>query len=840
MASQNGHDPGTANSGVVKVGRNALLVLATAAALAATAIHEGYVGIVDGKFAAVLAGGLVVMLGLSLVESFGRILSLMVAITVIELVKEALGIRYGLWAYQGRDGGFLFGVVAWVLAGLSVYTLAKWVISPFVRRWVGTPTRAFHTPILLGLAGLSFALLAFSGPPVGPGLWVLYAVLLVLGAWRMRRCDLAMLLSVVVLGWGVGNLSEYLGSRAGIWTFPGHPGYPPLYLVFGLWPIDLIAQIALARLLVPREVVFQRVAEAALTRGWSAPWVAEEEKAEPLLKQERWAQWFFRGSALVYFVVGVMFIAIPDTILVWANGLSASLRTGLPPIPTGGGHFWTALAFSMMMTIAGICMAAQYNLRRNNGLVILLLISKSASAVSGFVLFATQHPYFAYLAIGLVDGSLFLASLYFLVLANRGYLLRQTFYLHQPPKPMGPTPATTVVCRKDAGLGQAIVQGQDVRDRKFALLGQVLDEAGFWTALEREFQASRKADRADFRVVIKPNFMFLHAKEDVTTYTDPGLVMRLVDLIKARGFTQVKLVEAQSTYGNYYRNRQVRKVAANIGYDLQRYEIVDLTDEKVPYDYGHRLGMHVAGPTWRDADFRVSFAKNKTHMFCNYTLTIKNIYGTLPEQNKLNEYHTKREYDWPTIETLKHFPVHFGIIDAILSADGQFGVLACATPRLTDTIIAGESILAVDWVGAKKMGLDPDAKGIGRFLQLAIEAFGRPAEINWVGDRSTYSPWTNVSELLVKPLDLLEESYTLSNWWFGCFSAMSPDFPVRKGAPWHIRLLRWALSPLKKKLYHYDYLGSDPVPRCDDNPPDTDHGALPLACREDITSTGFI
>jgi hypothetical protein len=289
--------------------------------------------------------------------------------------------------------------------------------------------------------------------------------------------------------------------------------------------------------------------------------------------------------------------------------------------------------------------------------------------------------------------------------------------------------------------------------------------------------------------------------------------MHLVDLIRQKGFTQVRLVEAQSTYGNYYENREVRNVAANVGYDLNRYDVVDLTKEKEPFDYGPPLGLHVVGPTWQKADFRVSFAKNKTHVFCNYTLTLKNVYGTLPEQNKLIEYHTKREYDWPTIQTLNCFKVHFGIIDAILSADGQFGVIACNNPRTTDTIIAGKNLIAVDWVGAKKMGLDPDAPDVGRFLQLAIEASGRPKKIDWVGDQSTYSPWTNVSELIVKPLDLLEESYTLSNWWFACVSALSSDFPLKDGVPWHVRLLRQALAPLKKKLFLYDYLGSDPKPR---------------------------
>ncbi len=143
--------------------------------------------------------------------------------------------------------------------------------------------------------------------------------------------------------------------------------------------------------------------------------------------------------------------------------------------------------------------------------------------------------------------------------------------------------------------------------------------------------------------------MFAHAKLDPSTYTDPELVEHLVERIREKGFTNIAVAEAQSTLGNYYDNRTVQNMASYLGYSATNYRIVDLTLEKEPHDYGGMLGRHFIGPTWRDADFRVSFAKNKTHIFSGYTLTLKNIYGTFPTQDKLKAYHTKRETDWPTI-----------------------------------------------------------------------------------------------------------------------------------------------------------------------------------------------
>jgi uncharacterized protein (DUF362 family) len=375
-------------------------------------------------------------------------------------------------------------------------------------------------------------------------------------------------------------------------------------------------------------------------------------------------------------------------------------------------------------------------------------------------------------------------------MANKAFLEAHTVYFQKPPTILVSTGPTTVAAFKG--------------DDKFELLELVLEKTGFYDLLQKHFHLSGKSREA-FSVVIKPNFMFTHSKKDISTYTDPELVEALVDRIANRGFTNITVVESQSTYGNYYDNREVLKVAQYIGYSTNKnYRIVDLTQEKVPYDYGGRLERHFVGPTWRDGDFRISFAKNKTHTFCHYTLTLKNIYGTLPMQDKLKEYHTKREYDWPTIETLMHFPVHYGLIDAFVSADGQFGVITCPNPKWTKTIIGGENLLAVDWVGAKKMGLDPDDPKVGRYLPLAMEAFGRP-EVLWIGDTSVYEPWENVNEVVIQSLDIIEEAYAFSDWWFSALTAMDPYFPLKKKG-YFLLLLRKLLAPIKRIFYKYDYL----------------------------------
>ncbi|MFA6149577.1 MAG: DUF362 domain-containing protein, partial [bacterium] len=281
-----------------------------------------------------------------------------------------------------------------------------------------------------------------------------------------------------------------------------------------------------------------------------------------------------------------------------------------------------------------------------------------------------------------------------------------------------------------------------IRDEdKFAALDRVLGETGFDGILETRLKDSGKA-REDFSIVIKPNFMFAYDKRDRSTYTDPGLVHHLVKRLRDLGFGNLSVVEAQSTYGEYFDKRSVREMAAYLGYDGKAgYGVVDMTlDADETRQLGPHLGNHPVSRIWREADFRISFAKNKTHAYAYYSLTLKNIYGALPLADKFKEYHCGRGIFETTIEYLTAFPVDYGLVDAWLSADGPFGVFADPGPNETNTIIGGADLVAVDWIAASKMGIDPM---ISPYMKLAVEAFGKP-EIRLVGDPNPYRPWLNV------------------------------------------------------------------------------------------------
>ncbi len=336
-------------------------------------------------------------------------------------------------------------------------------------------------------------------------------------------------------------------------------------------------------------------------------------------------------------------------------------------------------------------------------------------------------------------------------------------------------------------------------DDKFAALDRVLEVTGLDSIAEEKLAASGKP-RSAFVIAIKPNFMFAYDKRDHTTYTDPELVHHLVRRLRDRGFEAIKVVEAQSTYGEFFDKRSVREMADYLGYDASvGYEVVDMTEDATEKQhFGPHLGFHPVSRVWRDADFRISFAKNKTHAYSFYTLTLKNIYGALPMANKFKEYHCARDIYHTTLEYLTAFPVHYGLVDGYLSADGPFGIFADTAPNETRTIIGGSDLIAVDWVAATKMGIDPM---ISPYMKLAVKAFGKP-EIHLAGDPNPYRPWLNVPVALT----LFTHKGLDANWYFGnlvytAAAQMDETHFHHKSRSWFIRFLRQLTVPIRRLFF---------------------------------------
>jgi len=132
-----------------------------------------------------------------------------------------------------------------------------------------------------------------------------------------------------------------------------------------------------------------------------------------------------------------------------------------------------------------------------------------------------------------------------------------------------------------------------------------------------------------------------------------------------------------------------------------------------------------------------------------------------------------------------------------VSADGPFGIFADKHPNRTGTVIGSEDIIAADWVGAEKMGLDPMISG---YMKQAVEAFGKP-EIELVGDRAVYPDWVNVWDVLPPFLfGGVDKHYYFGNLFYSVFSYMDPKFGY-KDPNLAKRFLRTLADPIKELFF---------------------------------------
>ena len=116
---------------------------------------------------------------------------------------------------------------------------------------------------------------------------------------------------------------------------------------------------------------------------------------------------------------------------------------------------------------------------------------------------------------------------------------------------------------------------------KFKALDQIIQMTGFFNNLEA-IRKEKGKNKENFSIIIKPNFMFMYSLKDRTTFTDPELVEHLVTRIWEKGYRNIAVAEARSTYGTFFTNREVSTVANYIGLDgvcpgEEKYRIVDLS-----------------------------------------------------------------------------------------------------------------------------------------------------------------------------------------------------------------------------------------------------------------------
>jgi uncharacterized protein (DUF362 family) len=262
-------------------------------------------------------------------------------------------------------------------------------------------------------------------------------------------------------------------------------------------------------------------------------------------------------------------------------------------------------------------------------------------------------------------------------------------------------------------------------EEKLPLVHRLLDDSGLTAALEARARELNKRV-ADLQVAVKVTFMLGYDHRDTSVITDPDLVAALADYLTARSCRNIRVVEGRNVYDSFYCNRTVENVARYFGYQSQHYRIVDTTEEQVAHEYFRGMAAYTVGKTWKEADFRITFGKLRSHPSHVAYLALGNVEGVGARCHDF--IFTERQAHRLTtiMMLLDEFPPHFALLDAYDSAaDGLIGVMGCSKPRIPRRLYASVDALALDTVVLTHIGVkDPRDSDI---VNAACHWFGSTA-----------------------------------------------------------------------------------------------------------------
>ncbi|HTU89908.1 MAG TPA: DUF362 domain-containing protein [Gemmataceae bacterium] len=253
--------------------------------------------------------------------------------------------------------------------------------------------------------------------------------------------------------------------------------------------------------------------------------------------------------------------------------------------------------------------------------------------------------------------------------------------------------------------------------------------------LSRQYEHFRtRVPLAGKRVVLKPNLVEYHRDKVINTH--PHVVAAVIELCRRESAAEVLVAEGPG----HWRNVEHLVSASGLGDVLRHYKtpFIDLNHDepcKRP-NLGRLTGLEhlYLSQTVATADVLISLPKLKTHHWAVATLSLKNLFGTMPGICygwPKNELHW-RGIDNSIVDIAATRTPDLAIVDGILGMEGD-GPLN-GTAKAMGVLVMGDDPVAVDATCCRLMQLDPDRVGYLVLAQRKKLGLLASAHIQQLGD----------------------------------------------------------------------------------------------------------
>jgi uncharacterized protein (DUF362 family) len=220
-----------------------------------------------------------------------------------------------------------------------------------------------------------------------------------------------------------------------------------------------------------------------------------------------------------------------------------------------------------------------------------------------------------------------------------------------------------------------------------------------------------KRIEASNSIVIKPNLI-----TDNPAYIQSGAntsmaVLRSLLRIIRDTRPDARIVIGESDVGTKVKGRILSEAYRIMGFHALSEEfdvaVVNFSEEKkvnIPLETGLFFKEIIVPVVAHEADLIIDIPKIKTHKYAKLTCSLKNMFGVIPNPKRVI-YHNHLD------EAIVDINQAFGrkiiaLVDGIVSMEGNGPVYG--TPVETNIILSSTDLVALDYVVAKMIGLDPD------------------------------------------------------------------------------------------------------------------------------------
>ncbi|MCU1238102.1 MAG: hypothetical protein JWP63_6069 [Candidatus Solibacter sp.] len=276
-----------------------------------------------------------------------------------------------------------------------------------------------------------------------------------------------------------------------------------------------------------------------------------------------------------------------------------------------------------------------------------------------------------------------------------------------------------------AVAGGVVLAGCGVEQRRFepskvSIVRAAVYDQSIYDTMRRMLQL-HLGDLTGRHVLLKPNLVEFEPGTCINTH--PMVVHAALEAFHALGAATVRIAEGPG------HRRNTLDLADSAGYfqTVPNFEehFTDLNLDEVtrvqPAEQFSRIKKLYLPNSALRADLLVSMAKMKTHHWVGATLSMKNLFGTVPGGI----------YGWPknvlhwagieeSIADLHNaYSNHFAIVDGIVGMEGNGPIQG--TPKAVGVLVAGKDPVAVDATCCRIMKIDPMRI---RYMQLATDGSG--------------------------------------------------------------------------------------------------------------------